>query len=195
MTFARGRDWRSIPDLQLYILDPRGQPVPLGVPGELHVGGAGLARGYLRRPELTEQRFVPDTVTGQPGARLYRTGDLARFVPGCDIEYLGRIDHQVKIRGFRIELGEIESVLCQHPAIREAVVMAREDEPGVKRLVAYVVTPQPAPEVSALREHLKLAVPDYMVPAAFVFLDRLPLTSNGKIDQQCSPFPTSSGQN
>ncbi len=104
-----------IPDLQIYILDAHGQPVPVGVPGEMYVGGAGLARGYLRRPELTAERFVPDNVTGQSGARLYRTGDLARFLPGRDIEYLGRIDHQVKIRGFRIELGEIESVLCQHP--------------------------------------------------------------------------------
>ena len=155
----------------------------------MYVGGAGLARGYLRRPELTEQRFVPDTLTGQPGARLYRTGDLARFLPGRDIEYLGRIDHQVKIRGFRIELGEIESVLCQHPAIREAVVMAREDVPGIKRLVAYVVTPRPAPEVSALREHLKVKLPEYMVPSAFVFLDKLPLTNNGKIDRKALPVP------
>ena len=132
-----------IPDLQIYILDQSGQLVPIGVPGEMHVGGAGLARGYLRRPELSEQRFIPDHVTGRTGARLYKTGDLARFLPGRDIEYLGRIDHQVKIRGFRIELGEIESVLLQHPAVRSAVVMAREDEPGVKRLAAYVVTSQP----------------------------------------------------
>ncbi|MGH9893289.1 MAG: amino acid adenylation domain-containing protein, partial [bacterium] len=154
-----------IPDLQIYILDPHGQPVPVGVPGEMYVAGAGLARGYLRRPELTAQRFVPDQVSGKPGARLYRTGDLARFLPGRDIEYLGRIDHQVKIRGFRIELGEIESVLCQYPAIREAVVVAREDVPGTKRLVAYAVAPKPAPEVSALREHLKVRLPDYMVLA------------------------------
>ena len=178
-----------IPDLQIYILDPRGQPVPVGVPGEMYVGGAGLARGYLRRPELTAQRFVPDNLTGQPGARLYRTGDLARFLPGRDIEYLGRIDHQVKIRGFRIELGEIESVLCQHPAIREAVVMVREDVPGSKRLVAYAVAPKPAPEVSALREHLKVKLPDYMTPAAFVLLDKLPLTSQGKIDRKALPVP------
>ena len=180
-----------IPDLQIYILDENGQLVPIGVPGEMHVGGAGLARGYLRRPELTEQRFIPDHVTGRKGARLYKTGDLARFLPGRDIEYLGRIDHQVKIRGFRIELGEIESVLLQHPAVRSAVVMAREDEPGVKRLAAYVVTSQPAPEVSVLREHLKKKVPDYMVPAAFVFLDALPLTASGKVDRKALPVPES----
>jgi len=180
-----------IPDLQIYILDENGQLLPIGVPGEMHVGGAGLARGYLRRPELTEQRFIPDHVTGRKGARLYKTGDLARFLPGRDIEYLGRIDHQVKIRGFRIELGEIESVLLQHPAVRSAVVMAREDEPGVKRLAAYLVTSQPAPEVSVLREHLKKKVPDYMVPAAFVFLDSLPLTASGKVDRKALPVPES----
>ncbi|MDQ1410727.1 MAG: hypothetical protein QOJ41_2462 [Acidobacteriaceae bacterium] len=180
-----------IPDLQIYILDENGQLVPIGVPGEMHVGGAGLARGYLRRPELTEQRFIPDHVTERKGARLYKTGDLARFLSGRDIEYLGRIDHQVKIRGFRIELGEIESVLLQHPAVRSAVVMAREDEPGVKRLAAYVVTSRPAPEVSILREHLKTKVPDYMVPAAFVFLHALPLTASGKVDREALPVPES----
>jgi acyl-coenzyme A synthetase/AMP-(fatty) acid ligase len=180
-----------IPDLQIYILDENGQLVPIGVPGEMHVGGAGLARGYLRRPELTEQRFIPDHVTGRKGARLYKTGDLARFLPGRDVEYLGRIDHQVKIRGFRIELGEIESVLLQHPAVRSAAVIAREDEPGVKRLAAYVATSQPAPEVSVLREHLKKKVPDYMVPAAFVFLDALPLTASGKLDRKALPVPES----
>jgi amino acid adenylation domain-containing protein len=180
-----------IPDLQIYILDENGQLLPIGVPGEMHVGGAGLARGYLRRPELTEQRFIPDHVTGRKSVRLYKTGDLARFLPGRDIEYLGRIDHQVKIRGFRIELGEIESVLLQHSAVRSAVVMAREDEPGVKRLAAYVVTSQPAPEVSILREHLKKKVPDYMVPAAFVFLEALPLTASGKVDRKALPVPES----
>ena len=123
-----------IPDLQVYILDPRRQPVPVGVPGEMFVSGAGLARGYLNRPDLTAQRFIPDLFSGTVNSRLYRTGDLARFLPNRDIEYLGRIDHQVKIRGFRIELGEIESVLCEHPAVREAVVLAREDVPGSRRL-------------------------------------------------------------
>jgi amino acid adenylation domain-containing protein len=178
-----------IPDLQVYILDSRRRPVPIGLAGEMYVGGAGLARGYLRRPELTEQRFVPDTVTGRPDARLYRTGDLARFLPGRDIEYLGRIDHQVKIRGFRIELGEIESVLCQHPDVREAVVLAREDAPGSKRLVAYAVTSAGGLEVTALREHLKQKLPEYMVPTAFVFLEKFPLTNNGKIDVKALPAP------
>jgi amino acid adenylation domain-containing protein/non-ribosomal peptide synthase protein (TIGR01720 family) len=178
-----------IPDLQIYILDPQRQPVPIGVPGEMYVGGAGLARGYLRRPELTAERFIPDQLTGQPGARLYRTGDRARFLPGRDIEYLGRIDHQVKIRGFRIELGEIESVLCQHPVVREAVVIAREDVPGVKSLVAYLVTSSPALEVGSLREFLKRKLPDYMVPAAFMFLDKLPLTASGKVDHKALPVP------
>jgi amino acid adenylation domain-containing protein/non-ribosomal peptide synthase protein (TIGR01720 family) len=178
-----------LPDLQVYILDARREPVPIGVPGEMYVGGAGLARGYLRRPELTEERFVPDHLTGHPESRLYRTGDLARFLPGRDIEYLGRIDNQVKIRGFRIELGEIESVLCQHRAVREAVVIAREDVPGTKRLVAYLVHSQSAPGLDSLRTHLKKTLPDYMVPAAFVFLDRLPLTNNGKVDQKVLPAP------
>src|SRR5213079_3029801 len=116
-----------IPDLKIYILDAKQQPVPIGVPGEMYVGGAGLARGYLRRPELTAERFIPNRFTNRPESRLYRTGDLARFLPDRDIEYLGRIDNQVKIRGFRIELGEIESILCQHSAVREAKVIARED--------------------------------------------------------------------
>ena len=178
-----------IPDLQVYILDEQQQPVPVGVPGEMYVGGAGLARGYLRRPELTAERFIPNHLMGQEGGRLYRTGDLARFLPGRDIEYLGRIDQQVKIRGFRIELGEIESVLCRHSAVREAVVVAREDVPGVKTLVAYLVSESPTLEISELREHLKRKVPDYMVPATFVVLDRLPLTNNGKIDRNALPVP------
>src|SRR5262249_51814044 len=130
---------RPIPDLQLYILDQHRQPVPIGVAGEMYVGGAGVARGYLNRPELTNERFIPDPFSSQPGARLYKTGDLARFLANGVVGYLGRIDHQVKIRGFRIELGEIESVLGGHAAVRHSVVMAREDEPGNKQLVAYIV--------------------------------------------------------
>jgi amino acid adenylation domain-containing protein/non-ribosomal peptide synthase protein (TIGR01720 family) len=178
-----------IPDLQVYVLDARQKLVPEGAPGEMYVGGAGLARGYLRRPELTAQRFIPDHISGKPGARLYRTGDLARLLPGRDIEYLGRIDQQVKIRGFRIELGEIQSVLLQHPSVREAVVVAREDAPGLKRLVGYVAASHPVPEVTALRDYLKQKLPEYMTPAAFVFIDKLPLTSNGKIDQRALPAP------
>jgi non-ribosomal peptide synthetase component F len=178
-----------IPDLRIYILDSQRQPVPIGVPGEMYVGGAGLARGYLGRPELTAERFIPDHLTGEPRSRLYKTGDLARFLPDHDIEYLGRIDDQVKIRGFRIELGEIESVLNQHPSVRESAVLAREDQPGSKRLVAYLVASSPVPEISALREHLKKQVPDYMVPAAFVFLDKFPLTNNGKVDRKALPVP------
>jgi amino acid adenylation domain-containing protein/non-ribosomal peptide synthase protein (TIGR01720 family) len=178
-----------IPDLRLYILDGNKRPVPIGVPGELHVGGAGLARGYLNRAELTAERFIPDHLTEEPGSRLYKTGDLARFLENGDLEYLGRVDEQVKIRGFRIELGEIESVLRQHPAVREVSVMAREDVPGTKRLVAYLVTDSPAPGVAELREHLKPKLPEYMIPAAFVFLEKLPLTNNGKIDRKMLPVP------
>jgi amino acid adenylation domain-containing protein/non-ribosomal peptide synthase protein (TIGR01720 family) len=179
---------KPIPDLQVYILDGRRQPVPIGVPGEMYVGGAGLARGYLNRPELTAERFVADHLSGRPESRLYKTGDLARFLPDRDIEYLGRIDHQVKIRGFRIELGEIESVLCQHPAVRGAMVLARVDAPGIKRLVGYVVA-TPAPAVTELREHLLKKLPEYMVPASFVFLEKFPLTNNGKIDRRALPEP------
>jgi amino acid adenylation domain-containing protein/non-ribosomal peptide synthase protein (TIGR01720 family) len=178
-----------IPDLTLLILDPRGEPAPIGVPGEIHVGGPGLSRGYLRRPELTAAKFVEDRLTGQAGARLYRTGDLARYLPSGDVEYLGRIDDQVKIRGFRIELGEIESALARHPRIRETCVMARQDGLENKRLVAYLVCDPPAPEVGELREHLKRTLPDYMIPAAFVFLERLPLTAHGKIDRKALPAP------
>ncbi|HEX5107390.1 MAG TPA: amino acid adenylation domain-containing protein [Vicinamibacterales bacterium] len=179
-----------IPDLQLYVLDPRGEPAPIGIAGELYVGGAGLARGYLRRPELTSERFVTDHLTGRPGRRLYRTGDVARRLPDGDIEYLGRLDNQVKIRGFRIELGEIESVLTEHPAIREAVVVTRDDPAGGKRLVAYF-TGRPAPSVSVVREHLGHRLPSYMVPAALVALEAMPLTDHGKIDRRALPEPES----
>ncbi len=178
-----------IPDLRLYILDGKRQPVPIGVPGELYVGGAGLARGYLNRAELTAERFISDHLTEEPGSRLYKTGDLARFLENGDVEYLGRVDEQVKIRGFRIELGEIESVLRQHPAVREVSVMAREDVPGTKRLVAYLVMASSSPDVNELREHLKPKLPDYMIPAAFVLLEKLPLTNNGKIDRKMLPVP------
>ena len=159
---------RPIANTQIYILDSHLQPVPLGVPAELYIGGAGLARGYLNRPELTAEKFIPDPFSNEPGARLYQTGDLARYLPDGNIEFLGRLDHQVKIRGFRIELGEIETALNTYPAVREAVVVAREDSPGDKRLVAYVVLGQEqALTISDLRGFLKQKLPDYMVPFCF----------------------------
>ena len=181
---------RPIINTQLYILDEWLQPVPIGVTGELYVGGAGVARGYLNRPELTAERFVPDPFSAEPGARLYKTGDLARYLPNGNIECRGRTDHQVKIRGFRIELGEIESVLGQHQAIRESVVVTREEVPGDKSLVAYLVTAEePAISLSELRSFLKEKLPDYMIPSAFVVLDSLPLTPNGKVDRRALPDP------
>jgi amino acid adenylation domain-containing protein len=179
-----------IPDLQLYILDPDGKHAPIGMPGEMYVGGAGVARGYLNRAELTAQRFIADPFSAVNGARLYRTGDLGRRLENGDIEYLGRIDHQVKIRGFRIELGEIETSIAMHPAIREVVVIAREDVPGDKRLVAYVVAENaPADLSDQLRGLLRASLPEYMIPAHFVSLGALPLTENGKVDRNALPAP------
>jgi amino acid adenylation domain-containing protein/FkbH-like protein len=177
-----------IPDLQVYLLDPTLEPSPIGVPGEMYIGGAGVARGYLNRPELNAERFVPDRFHSNSDQRLYRSGDLARRLPNGDIEYLGRIDQQVKIRGFRIELGEIESVLGKHPGVRESVVLIRDDEGGEKRLLAYVV-PHTGQTLSSNELHtfLKDRLPEYMVPAAFVKLERMPLTSNGKIDRRALP--------
>jgi amino acid adenylation domain-containing protein/FkbM family methyltransferase len=175
---------------EVYLVDANMQPVTMGIPGELLIGGAGLARGYINRPELTAERFIPHPFSTVPGACLYKTGDLARCLPDGNLEFLGRIDHQVKIRGFRIELGEIEVVLDQHPAVRQAVVLAREDFPGDKRLVAYVVLNQEqAPMSSELRSFLRKQLPDYMVPSAFVLLDTLPLTRNGKVDRRALPTP------
>jgi amino acid adenylation domain-containing protein len=182
---------RPIPDLRLYILEPNGQPAPPGVPGEICVGGAGVAKGYLNNPELTAQKFIRDPFASQPDARLYRSGDLARFLPNGDIEYLGRIDQQVKIRGFRIELGEIESNLLRHGAVREAVVLAREDQPGEKRLVAYVVADRSTPALGPeLRTFLKQRLPEYSIPSVFVVLDSLPLTPHGKVDRRALPSPS-----
>ncbi|MBV8219650.1 MAG: amino acid adenylation domain-containing protein, partial [Solirubrobacterales bacterium] len=196
---APGRDdWtvpigRPIANMQVYVLDAHRQPVPVGVPGELHLGGVGLARGYLGRPGLTAEKFVLNPFGPELGARLYRTGDLARWRPDGNLEFLGRLDHQVKIRGFRIELGEIESTLAQHAAVKECVVAVREGEDGDKRLVAYVVAAGAADGGAGVREalkaHLKQSLPEYMVPAVFVFLEALPLTPNGKLDRKALPEP------
>jgi amino acid adenylation domain-containing protein len=207
---------RPLPDLQVYLLDKYLQPVPVGVPGEMYVGGAGVTRGYLNRPELTTERFISipfdpplppldkgGTQAGaslnqgktQGGAKLYKTGDLARYLPNGELEYLGRIDNQVKIRGFRIELGEIEALLASHPQIWETVVLVWDDTTGDKRLVAYIV---PQPEITIIideiRQFLKAKLPDYMVPNAFVILAALPLTANGKIDRRALPPPESGSE-
>jgi amino acid adenylation domain-containing protein len=182
----------AIPDLEAHVLDPGGEPLPAGVPGELAVGGAGLARGYLGRPGLTAERFVPHPFSVRPGERLYRSGDLARWSPDGELEYLGRIDHQVKIRGFRVELGEIEAALGGHPAVRECVVVARDPEDGDRRLAAYLTDHrQPAPPAFELREHLAARLPEYMVPASFTVLPALPLTAHGKMDRRALPEPES----
>ncbi|MDI9701299.1 non-ribosomal peptide synthetase, partial [Burkholderia cenocepacia] len=181
---------RPIANPRLYLLDAHQQPVPIGVPGELYIGGAGVARGYLNRPELTAERFLSDPFSDQPNARLYRTGDLVRWLPDGNIEYLGRNDFQVKIRGFRIELGEIETQLALHPGVRDVAVIAREDSPGDRRLVAYLCTRDHSPvDIEALRTHLRGQLPEYMVPAAFVWMEQLPLTPNGKLDRRALPAP------
>ncbi|MGD2115869.1 MAG: amino acid adenylation domain-containing protein, partial [Acidobacteriota bacterium] len=189
---------RPIPDTTVHVVDPELRPAPVGVPGELVTGGAGLARGYLGRPALTAERFVPDPFAPAAGSRLYRTGDLVRWLPEGRIEFLGRIDHQVKVRGFRIEPGEVEAVLARHPAVAEAVVLARpapDGGPGGgKALVAYAVAaPGAAPEPAELRGHLAARLPGFMVPAAVVVLPELPLTPSGKIDRRALPEPDWAG--
>ncbi|WP_207268287.1 condensation domain-containing protein, partial [Pseudomonas sp. FW305-28] len=182
---------KPVANTQFYLLDEHKQPVPLGVPGEIYIGGAGVARGYLNRDDLTAERFLKDPFSNAPNARMYRTGDLGRYLPDGNIEYLGRNDDQVKIRGFRIELGEIEAKLAQAPNIKETVVVAREDVPGDKRLVAYFTqhSPDETVEIEALRTHLQAQLPAYMVPVAYVRLDALPLTPNGKLDRKALPAP------
>jgi aspartate racemase len=188
---------RPIANTQIYILNSHLQPVPIGVPGELYIGGDGLARSYLNRQNLTEEKFIPNSFLNSKfkiqklkGDRLYKTGDLARYLPDGNIEFLGRIDNQVKIRGFRIELGEVESTLSQYPTVQQCVVTARVDCGSDKHLVAYIVSnQQQKPTTDELRCFLKQKLPDYMVPSAFIFLDTLPLTPNGKIDQRALPAP------
>ena len=180
---------RPISKTQIYLLNSYLQPVPVGVIGELYISGAGLARGYLKRPELTAEKFIPNPFSNQPGARLYKTGDLARYLADGNIQFLGRIDYQVKIRGFRIELGEIETILTAHPEVRQALVVDQEDTTGSKYLAAYVVPNQKSPTMHDLRSFLKQKLPDYMIPVAFVFLDTLPLTPSGKVDRRNLPAP------
>ena len=195
---VEGKDEKLVPigkpiaNTTFYILDSNRQAVGAGTEGELYIGGEGLARGYFQRADLTAEKFVPDPFSTIPEARMYRTGDLARFRTDGNVEFLGRIDHQVKIRGFRIELGEIESALEQHVGIRQAVVVAREDNPGDKRLVAYYVSHSSnALAATELRQHVSLQLPDYMTPSAFVRMDKFPLTPNGKVDRKALPAPTS----
>jgi aspartate racemase len=181
---------RPLPNVRVYLLDRHLNPVPVGVPGELHIGGVGVAQGYLNRPDLTAEKFIPDPFSSVPGARMYCTGDLARYLPSGEIEFLGRRDDQVKIRGFRVELGEIESALATHPGVREVAVLAREDVPGNKRIVAYVVPANGAKLITAdLRRHLQQQLPEYMVPSVFVALETMPLTPNGKINRRGLPAP------
>ncbi|HEY0172177.1 MAG TPA: amino acid adenylation domain-containing protein, partial [Pyrinomonadaceae bacterium] len=183
---------RPIANVQIHLLDERMEPVPVGVEGELHIGGVCLARGYMGRPGLTADRFVPHPLADSPGERLYKTGDLARHLPDGAVEYVGRIDHQVKICGVRIELGEIEAAAAEHPAAREAVVLAREDTPGDKRLVAYLLADDAGVgrvSDAEMRAFLQRRLPHYMAPAAYVWLDEWPLTTSGKVDRRMLPAP------
>lgn len=175
---------RPIPNMRGYILDSHGQLVPVGVPGELHIGGAGVSRGYLNRPDLNAAAFLADPFSSQPGARLYKTGDLVRWLPSGEVEYLGRIDHQVKVRGYRIELSEVEARIAEHPQVREIAAIAKPDASGSHRLIACIVTHDSALTAGEMRLFLKDRLPEFMVPSAFVFFDRFPLNRNGKVDRK-----------
>ncbi|MBJ6766237.1 amino acid adenylation domain-containing protein, partial [Myxococcaceae bacterium JPH2] len=194
-TCPRGEALRRVPigkpiaNTTLYVLDGRGRPVPVGVPGELYIGGVQVGRGYWARPELTAERFVPDAFSQTAGARLYRTGDKARWLEDGTVEYLGRLDFQVKLRGFRIELGEVESALRACPGVREAVALVREDSPGDARLVGYVTGDEQAQDSAALRAFLQQRLPEHMVPSVFMRLDALPLTTSGKLNRAALPAP------
>ena len=180
---------RPISNTQVHVLDEAGQPCPVGVPGELFIGGDGVAQGYLHRPELTEERFVLDRFSAAGGARMYRTGDLGRWRHDGQLEHMGRLDHQVKIRGHRIELGEIEANLGSHPGVARAVVIVREDRPGDQRITAYVVPRGAMPAASEMREHLRATLPQYMLPQHFVSLELIPLLPNGKLARADLPHP------
>jgi acyl-coenzyme A synthetase/AMP-(fatty) acid ligase len=190
----RGRDDAAVPigrpiaNARVHVLDPELRPCPVGVPGELVLGGLPVGRGYVGRPGLTAERFLPDPLADAPGSRAYRTGDRCRVAPGGAVEFLGRLDHQIKLRGFRIELGEIESVLARVPGVGEVAALVHEGA-GEARLVAYVVAREPRPSVETLRSALRERVPEYMVPSAFVLLDALPLTPSGKLDRRALPAP------
>ncbi|MHC5939086.1 amino acid adenylation domain-containing protein [Nostoc sp.] len=185
---------KPLQNLLVYLLDRELQPVPIGIPGELYIGGIGLARGYYDRPDLTASKFIPNPFSDRQGTRLYKTGDLARYLPDGKIEFLNRLDNQVKIRGFRIELGEIETLLSQHPEVREIAVIDRQDQSGNKQLVAYVVPHLNPPSAIALRQFLKEKLPEYMMPSAFVFLEAMPLTPNGKVNRKILPAPSTDGK-
>jgi len=183
---------RPIANTQIHILDKNLQPVPIGVPGEIFIGGDGVTRGYLNRPDLTAEKFIRNPFNTDASARIYRTGDLGRWLADGNIEFLGRLDHQVKIRGHRIELGEIETALGRHSSVRETVVVVREDSPDDQRLVAYIVSgSQVKPPITELRHFLLESLPEAMTPSAFVFLDAFPLTPNGKVNRKALPAPES----